>query len=312
MALDPAVIALLGFGEAGGAIGAGLAEPGGWRAAGRPGDNRPRRILAIDTALDRDARGRALGARAAALGIAIGQDYDAALGAADLVICCVPGENALEAAQAAARWIRPGTWYLDLCTVTAAMAEQDRAAIEAAGGRYVDVAVMGTFFGLGLKAPMLLAGPEAAVAAVWMQGAGFAVSVLGPKPGSASAVKMMRSVLIKGLEALAVESLTAARRLGLLEEVLNCLGDVDRVSFREYLETIIETHVVHARRRLEEMHLVAATLRDVDVPPIMTEAIIANHRRTVAAGIAPSDGKVPPLDEALRLLAPHVTSGKAP
>src|SRR4029434_1125835 len=81
-----------------------------------------------------------------------------ALSEADLVICAVQGEHALDAASAAAPLLKKGAHYLDLCTVTGAMAEQDRAAIEAAGGRYVDVAVMGGFFKSGIKAPMLVAG----------------------------------------------------------------------------------------------------------------------------------------------------------
>ena len=244
MALEPLTIALIGFGEAGTAIARGLAE--NWRGASRPGDNRPRRLIAIDTALDLDARGRKLGDEARRLDVAIERGYTAALGDADVIISAVPGEFALDVAQAAAPLLKTGVLYLDLCTVTGAMAETDRAVIESAGGVYVDVAVMGSFFGRGQKAPMLLAGPKATVAAEWMNASGFDVKVLGPKPGSASAVKVLRSVLIKGVEALAIESFVAARRQGLLEEVMGCLGDVDHEGFGQFLARMVETHLVHA------------------------------------------------------------------
>ncbi len=306
----PTVVGLLGFGEAGSAVARGLAA--GWRRDAPVGANAPRRLVAVDTALDRDARGRALGEEARRLDVGITAGYTAALSEADIVFSMVPGDDAGHAAAALAQVLKPGALVLDLCTITGAMAEADRALIEAAGGRYVDVAVMGTFHSLGHKAPMLLAGADAPEAAAWMTAQGFDVKVLGPKPGSASSVKMLRSVLIKGLEALAVESLVAAREQGLLDEVLGCLGDVDLVPFRTYLSTLVSTHLVHATRRLEEMELVGRTLRETGVEPLMTEAIQRSHRRTVQAGVTPADGKVPPLDIALEALAERVVKPRRP
>jgi 3-hydroxyisobutyrate dehydrogenase-like beta-hydroxyacid dehydrogenase len=219
MSLSPRVIALLGFGEAGSAIARGLAAEGGWRAASRPGDNAPRRLIAIDTALDKDARGTALGKQARALDVAISDRYTDALREADLVISAVQGEHALEAADAAAPLLKKGAHYLDLCTVTGRMSDEDRAAIEAADGRYIDIAVMGGFFRQGIKAPMLVAGEDVEPVVAWMNANGFEAKVLGPKPGSASSVKMIRSVLIKGVEALGVEAYVTAERQGILQEV---------------------------------------------------------------------------------------------
>ncbi|HSI01382.1 MAG TPA: hypothetical protein VLA02_12340, partial [Reyranella sp.] len=91
MNVDPKVIALLGFGEAGSAIARGLAAESGWRGPSQPGDNAPRRLIAIDTALDKDARGTALGKEAHRLDVAIEGGYTASLRDADLVICAVQG-----------------------------------------------------------------------------------------------------------------------------------------------------------------------------------------------------------------------------
>lgn len=309
MSISPRVIALLGFGEAGSAIARGLCAEGGWRGISRPGDNAPRRLIAIDTALDQDARGTALGKEARALDVAIESRYTEALREADLLICAVQGEHALEAAEAAAPFLKKGAHYLDLCTVTGLMSDEDRAPVEAAGGRYVDIAVMGGFFRQGIKAPMLLAGEDAESMAAWMNANGFDVRMLGSKPGSASAVKMMRSVLIKGVEALGVEALVAAERQGILKEVLGCLGDADQMPLGDFIAMLVRTHIVHAERRWAEMGLVARTLRETGVDPLMTIAIEKSHRRTVDAHIAPADGKVPSLAEALATLSEKVVRG---
>jgi 3-hydroxyisobutyrate dehydrogenase-like beta-hydroxyacid dehydrogenase len=310
MSLSPRVIALLGFGEAGSAIARGLAAENGWRGPSKPGDNAPRRLIAIDPALDKDARGTALGKEARRLEVAISDRYTEALSEADLVICAVQGEHALDAATSAAAFMKKGAHFLDLCTVTGKMADEDRDAIEKVGGRYVDIAVMGGFFKYGIKAPMLVAGGDAKAAVDWMNANGFDAKYLGPKPGSASSVKMVRSVLMKGLEALGVEALVTAERQGIREEVLECLADVDLVPFREHLSSLVQTHIVHARRRWEEMGLVAQTLRETGVEPKMTVTTEQTLRRSVEAGIAPADGKVPKLDEALKLLSEKVVRGR--
>ncbi len=310
MSLSPRVIALLGFGEAGSAIARGLCVEGGWRGTPRPGDNAPHRVIAIDTALDQDARGIALGEQARKLDVAIAGRYTAALGDADIVICAVQGEHALEAAKSAAPLLKKGAHYLDLCTVTGRMSDEDRAEIEAAGGRYIDIAVMGGFFKQGIKAPMLVAGQDVEPVVAWMNASGFEAKALGPKPGSASSVKMIRSVLIKGVEALGVEAYVTAERQGILKEVMECMGDVDQIGFAKFVGMLVQTHIVHAHRRWEEMGLVGRTLRETGVDPLMTEAIEKSHRRTVDAGIAPADGKVPGLDEALMILSEKVIRGR--
>ncbi len=310
MSISPRVIALIGFGEAGSAIARGLTADGAWRGPSKPGDNAPRRVIAIDTALDVDALGTTLGKVARALDVAIAGRYTEALREADLVICAVQGEHAQSAAKSAAPLLKKGAHYLDLCTVTGKMADEDRAEIETGGGRYIDIAVMGGFFKQGIKAPMLVAGEDAEPMAAWMNANGFETKHLGPRPGSASSVKMVRSVIMKGLEALGVEALVTAERQGILKEVLGCFGDVDATTFGGTIAMLVQTHIVHAHRRWEEMGLVAQTLRETGVDPLMTEMIEKSHRRTIDANIAPADGKVPPLDEALKLLSEKVVRGR--
>ena len=295
------VIGILGLGEGGTAVARGLAGDSGWRT-GKPG----RSLVAVDIALDKDERGRAMHARAQQIGIAISDTYGPQVGTADVLFSLVTGEEAQNAAEAAARFIRPGTWYFDLATITRAISEADCAAVQAAGGRYVDVAVMGTFLGFGYKAPMVLAGPDAEEAAAWLTSLGFDVRVLGPVAGTASGLKLVRSILMKGIEALGVECLVAARQQGIVDDLLANIGDADRMGLAGFLSMLVQTHVVHARRRMEEMEMVEQMLGELGMAPMMTAATIASHRRTIAAGAAPADGTVPDLEGALAILTDKV------
>ena len=91
--------------------------------------------------------------------------------------------------------------------------------------------------------------------------------------------------------------------------MLGCLGDADSMGLSGFITMLVQTHVVHAHRRWEEMGLVAQTLRETGVDPLMTEAIEKSHRRTVDAHIAPADGQVPSLEDALTILSERVIRG---
>ncbi len=298
--VDPSVVTLLGFGEAGGTIARGLGDT--WRGAG--GD--ARRVLAVDIALGDGPRGEAMAALARELDVDISRDYTAALGGTGLVISVVTGEDAFDAARAAKPWLAPKTFYLDFNSITGRQTRDVAAVFEGTGVRFIDVAVMGGFDALGMRAPMLLAGPDADRVAEWMNRSGFSVRVLGSRVGDASAVKILRSVLTKGIEALAVECLVAAHRQGLVAEVLDNLRDIDAQGFAGFLETLTVTHLVHAKRRLEEVEKAALNLRETGIEPLMTEATRRSHKRTSDARVAPADGVKPSLEEALKILGERV------
>lgn len=293
--MDPTTIAILGFGEGGTAIGRGMAHESGWRG------NR-NRLIAIDIAVDAGARGEAMRKRAEGLGIEIGGVYDPHLAEADLVHSVVTCDCAGEAAEAAARHLKKEALFLDHNSITRGMAEANARIIEAAGADYIDVAVMGGFLAHGYRAPMLLAGRRAFEAAEWMRGVGYEVEVLPGPAGRASAVKILRSIMMKGIEALGVEFLVAARQQGLLEEALACTKDVDRSGFAEFLTMLVKTHIVHAERRHEETVLVNQMLRESGIEPLMSLATERSHFRSIAAGAIRPDEPVPDLETALDLL----------
>jgi 3-hydroxyisobutyrate dehydrogenase-like beta-hydroxyacid dehydrogenase len=220
---------------------------------------------------------------ARALGIATVAAAHAAVRGADLVISAVTAANDLVAAKSVAAELR-GTWFLDL---NSASPEQKRAAadvIEQAGGRYVEAAVMSPIMPKRLAAPMLLGGPHAAGFAEFGRRLGFTglepyADVVGP----ASATKLCRSVVIKGVEALLTESMLTARTWGVEGRVLASLSDLlpsdDWEALAAYL---ISRSLLHGTRRAEEMREAAATVSAAGIDPMMSDAIA--RRQDLSAG----------------------------
>ncbi len=295
--LAPRMIALLGFGEAGSVIARDLCAEGGWR------DGAPaRELIAIDTACEDGARGAAMRVEAERRGVPLSRDYTAALGTADLVISVVTGTEARAAATMARPWLRPGTLYADVNSITGPETRVVAAALAHGGVDFVDVAAMGVFKVTGIATPLLLSGPRAPALAAFVAAVGGRARVLNETVGDASAVKILRSVLMKGLEALSVECLVAARRQGLVSEVLDNLGDVDAMGFAAFVRALATTHLVHAKRRLEEMEKAQQNLAESGVPALMTGATQRSHRRTVDAALDPAAVTDLDLDAALRIL----------
>lgn len=293
----PECVALLGLGEAGSAIALGLCGSGGWRnaVAGR-------HVLAIDVALGEGKRGSAMAAHAEALNLPAMRDYSEALSAADLVISVVTGEDAAKAASMARDLLRPGTLYADFNTITGPQTKNVAAELAPNGIDFVDVAVMGSFKAVGHRIPLLLAGPKAADMAAFADAIGAPAKVLSQGIGDASAVKILRSILMKGIEALSVEFLVAARRQGLVDQVLDNLGDVDAIGLAEFVRVMTTTHLAHAKRRMEEMDKAVQNLEETGVPALMSEAIRRSHARTVDAALDAGEVADVDLDTAIRIL----------
>ncbi|MCB1740107.1 MAG: NAD(P)-dependent oxidoreductase [Gammaproteobacteria bacterium] len=292
-------VALLGLGEAGSAIARGLRDE--WRG----GDPR-RRLVGVDIALTGNARGPAIRARAEQLGVSLDAGYGAVLAEAQAVFSVVTGVQAAQALTAALPHLRPGTLFLDVNTLTGPQAAALAAQAQAAGIDYVDIAAMGGFATDGHRAPFLLAGPAAQRAATWMTPLGFNVRVLSDRAGDASAVKILRSIMTKGIEALAVECLVAAHRSGLVDEVMAGFDDIQARTFQGFLRTLTVTHLQHARRRMEEVDKVNENLFELGMTPLMSEATRRSHARTVDADVARSDDRKLSFEEALQVLSERV------
>ena len=296
---DITAIATLGLGEAGTAITTGLAQA--WRK-----DNPSRRILAVDIALGDNVRGAAIKDRALAIGVEIEGSYTKKLSDAGAVFCVVTGIEAKNAALAARDVLKPGTLFFDVNTLTGPQTADIAQEMAKAGIDYVDFAAMGGFATSGHQVPFLISGPAAQRAAAFLQPFGFNVQVMSARAGDASSVKIIRSVMAKGMEALSVECMVAAHRAGLVKEVLECFSDIDARTFAGMVKSLTTTHIVHAKRRMEEMDKAQENLIELGIRPLMSERTRESHARTVDAGVAPADARLTTFEEALEILSEKV------
>jgi 3-hydroxyisobutyrate dehydrogenase-like beta-hydroxyacid dehydrogenase len=271
-------VALIGFGEAAEAF------LDGWGIGGSG------RVRAFDVkSLDpREAAGMA--GRYAAAGVLGCPDPAAALAGADLAVCLVTADQALAAAEAAAPALAPGTLWIDGNSCSPASKRAAAAAVEAAGGRYVDLAIMAPVHPTRHLTPVLLAGPAAEAAAVRLGELGMVPKVAGRRVGDASTIKMLRSVMVKGLEALTAECLLAARKAGVEGAVLASLQASDPgFDWEARAAYNLERMSSHGVRRAAEMREVAAALRELGMPDRLAAATAEWQAQVGALGLTGGD-----------------------
>lgn len=216
----------------------------------------------------------------------------AALASADVVLSLVTADQALAAARDCAPLLGTGALWLDMNSVAPGTKRHAAQAIEASGGRYVDVAVMAPVLPARKNVPLLVSGPHAQAAVEALTMLGFAnVAVAGAAVGDASAIKMIRSVMVKGLEALSAECALAADRAGVTDAVTASLdASWKHQSWGERFDYNLDRMMAHGLRRAAEMEEVAVTLEDLGVDPVMTRGTIARQRDLGALAITPPEG----------------------
>lgn len=274
--------ALIGFGEAGQAIAEGLRGEG------------VARIAAWDILFPDGARGAALRDAAARHGVRVAASSPDALRDADVVICAVTASSSLAAAEAALAGLAPRQFYLDINSVSPNR-KREAARLVGDGARFADVAVMAPVHPLRHRTPMLVAGPAAGDLVPLLRRCGMSVEPAGAEIGAASAMKMVRSVMIKGLEALTQECFLAARAGGvearLIASLTQTFPTLDWAAIADYN---LERMASHGIRRAAEMREVAQTLEELGVEPLMTRGTIERQQRTGDAKLKEAfGGKVP-------------------
>ncbi|MEQ8300540.1 MAG: DUF1932 domain-containing protein [Hyphomonas sp.] len=210
---------------------------------------------------------------------------DATTGA-HLLLSLVTADQAFAAATETAKSLTANTLYLDMNSVAPDKKRDSAAAISKAGGRYVDVAIMAPVQPACLAVPLLISGEHAADAAEYLSLAGFTnIRMVGSQIGDASAIKMIRSVMIKGIEALTAECLLAADAAGVIDDVLASLGG----DWPERANYNLERMLVHGQRRAAEMEEVCATLESLGVEPALSRGTAARQSALgqIGCGTAP-------------------------
>jgi len=270
-ALATVRIALIGYGEVGGILGRALHARG------------VASLTTYDRLFDDAPCQDTIRQRAVDDGVEPAASAALAVTDADLVVCAVTADQTSAAARSAAAALHPGAFYVDVNSASPRTKRECAALIDATGGRYVEMAVMTSVPPHGIGVPMLSGGPHAAAAAPLLAALGFRVEPASEQYGVASAIKMCRSVIVKGLEAIVIESFVSARRYGVERQVLASLAETfPGLDWERSGDYFFQRVVAHGRRRAEEMREAAATVREVGLEPFMARAI-ADRQAWVAA-----------------------------
>lgn len=254
-------IGIIGYGEVGQAFTEGLSSSKGVD------------IAVFDIRFTSDTAPNALATVAQAQNLKIERSLKALVKGTDLIISAVTCEEAWKVAEASSRHMRKEQIYVDLNTVTPHLKEKMNRLVTQGGAEFIEVAILGTISSYGFKSPMLACGKEAQKFGDFLNSLGFSVKVLSEKIGTASYMKMLRSIFAKGVESLLFEMLVAAEKCDLLEPVMDAIvNHMDNGSFLNIAETWIITNVMHAQRRADEMDHVIQTLKHLNMQPVMSMA----------------------------------------
>jgi 3-hydroxyisobutyrate dehydrogenase-like beta-hydroxyacid dehydrogenase len=213
-------------------------------------------------------------------GVVRAPDPASTVAGSDVVLSLTAAGAAFDAATAALPSLAPGAVYADLNTARPALKRELATLVAGAGGRFADVALLGPVPARGLGTPALAAGEGARAFADAVGPLGMPVDVVSDRAGDAAALKLVRSVFMKGLAASAIESLRAAEAVGhadwLEEQVADVIG-------RSLLERLLEGSREHAARRVDEMEAARDLVRELGVEPRIASASMALLAELAAA-----------------------------
>jgi 3-hydroxyisobutyrate dehydrogenase-like beta-hydroxyacid dehydrogenase len=264
-------LCFIGFGEAGQALASGLGEAGV-------------QIMSAWDILFPSAEGQFLREAGDRIGVRLGSSAADAIEGADIVISAVTAASSLDAANSAKPHLRGDQFYLDINSVSPGRKKETARFLDGAA-RYVDVAVMAPVHPARHQTPMLLAGPSATGIEPILTAVDMRATVAGPDVGAAAAIKMVRSVMIKGMEALTLECFLAAARAGVEEQIIATLSkSFPTLDWPKMVGYNLERMASHGARRAAEMEEVADTLRELGIEPHMAEATVARQRQMGEVG----------------------------
>ncbi len=294
MATNLTRVALIGFGEVGQMLATELNRLGATA------------VSTYDIAFDRRNSSQLAATRHADVHAA--SSHGEAVRDAELIISAVTAGSALDAARSIAEAIKPDAFVVDMNSVAPAT-KRAISDVFADGGRYVEAAVMAPVAAKRLQTPILLGGPHAAAAQSLLDTLGFAAKFHSTEVGRASSVKMCRSIVVKGLEALMTECMLTCDHYGVTEDVLASLSDVfpgrDMHEFAGYL---MSRALIHGQRRSEEMLEVAATIEHAGLAATMSRptAVLQAWAARQAETIDPAAFGRPEVTAILARLVPQI------
>lgn len=214
------------------------------------------------------AAGDAMRVHARQHGTRLAESHAAAVRDAELAISAVTASQAVAVARSCAPGMATGAFFLDFNSASPGAKIEAAGVVGAAGARYVEGAVMTSVPPYRIRVPLLLGGPDAAALQTILNAMGFASKVASAQLGVASATKMCRSVMIKGLEAMVIEAFATARHYGVEDAVLASLKETfPGIDWEKQGAYFFQRVIEHGRRRSEEVREVAKTVREAGLDP---------------------------------------------
>lgn len=274
-------IAFIGFGEAARAFASSLRAHEDLRFS----------TYDILTASGRDAEMREA---AGALGVEVADDPAGAVEGADWVFSAVTAADSLDAGRSVAGLVGEGQAFIDINSVSAGRKVETARIVCTGGAAYVDMAVMAPVHPRLHRTPVLIAGSACAGLAGRLGELGFDFSIVGDEIGAATSIKMLRSLFVKGMEAVTVQTLLAAKAAGRFEEVYRSLsGSFPQLGWPDFPAYQLERVARHGVRRAAEMTESAATLDELGFPEgrDLALAVAAFQRRIGRLGGAAEAGE---------------------
>jgi len=272
-------IAIVGFGEVGPIFARALSATG-------------REVSVFDIKLQDNATRATVVQRARDCGAEVAENLASALRDAQLVLPAVTASQAEAVATASAEYLTAGQTFLDLNSVSPAVKQRNSKLIERNGADYVEAAVMAPVPPQGMRVPML-GGRIATQTAEILNSLGTRTDAVAQEVGLASAIKLCRSIMIKGMEALCVQSMLAAAQFGVDGRVLASLGaSFPGMGWNSGYESYLIGRVVeHGQRRSEEMREAGLMLDGLGMSSALANAV-ADVQQELAARTAPLIGSL--------------------
>lgn len=268
MTRNATTIAFIGFGEVGKRFSRDLIASGGVS------------IAAYDILLDDPARRPAMEEAARAIGVTCATSANAACRGADIVISAVTADKTEVVATDTARFLTAGQLYLDVNSASPSTKTRAAAAVNESGANYVEGAVMAAVLKPGIRVPILAGGPAAEAAAERLNALGMNLTPVAREYGRASAIKLCRSIMIKGIEALMVDCARATRHWNVEREVFGSLTETfPSIGWPELADAMAERVATHGIRRAAEMREAAEMLAEMGLVPGLARAVAEAQER---------------------------------
>ncbi len=259
-------VGFIGFGEAAYYISMGLKDEG---VSG---------IVAYDAMLEHPVAGKKIKQRAQDSRVKLLVSPADTVDTTDFLFVAVPAVNAQDVCNEITPFLKPGQLYIDVSASTPKVKESFEKMVEKSGALYVDAAMLGSLPLNRHKVPITASGSGAEKFKETMSKKGMNITCVGSQAGSASAIKLIRSVFMKGIAALMLEMLEGAYKYNVMDEVVSSLSaSMDGISFESHLKRLITGTAVHAKRRAEELNGSVQMLMDRDVDNAMVKASKYKH-----------------------------------